>query len=64
MNSLIPPANSEVVSLLFFYDDGFGIKLHLKTGIPLNQTKAKIWIIYIYAILFFVSFNAVEFGNK
>ena len=42
MNPLIPPAMGEIVSLLFFYKDVFGIKYLLKVDMPLkqrNQTK-------------------------
>ena len=37
MNFLILPAKGYIVSLLFFYKDGFGIKLTMKADMPLNK---------------------------
>ena len=39
MNSLItpPPAQGEIVALLFIYKDGFGIEYPMKFDMPLNK---------------------------
>ena len=37
MNPLIQPSMVYIVLLLFFYKDGFGIKLSIKIDMPLNK---------------------------
>ena len=37
MNSLISPAMTYIVLLLFLYKDGFGIKYTMKFDMPLNK---------------------------
>ena len=37
MNPPIPPTMGLIVSLQFFYKDGFGIKLSKKVDIPLDK---------------------------
>ena len=37
MNPLIPPVMSQIVSMLFFNMDGFGIKYPMKIDMPLNK---------------------------
>ena len=47
MNPLILPAMGEIVPLLFFLENGFGIKLPTKVDVPLNkETKPNLisWI--------------------
>ena len=36
-----------IVPLLFFYIDGFGIKLHMKVKMPLNKKKKNL-LVYTY----------------
>ena len=37
MNPLVLPARSEIVPLLFFLNDGFGIKVPTRVDMPLNK---------------------------
>ena len=37
MNPLIPPSLGDILSLLYFYKDTFGIKYSKKVDIPLNK---------------------------
>ena len=52
MNPIISLAMSWLVSLLFFYKDGFGIKYHLKVDIPLNKQKDILFCLQIIIIIF------------
>ena len=37
MNPLVQPAMGQIISLLFFYKDSFGIKEPTKVDMPLNK---------------------------
>ena len=42
MNPLIPQAMGQIVALLVFYKDGFGIKYPTKADMTLNKKKTSI----------------------